>query len=322
MKPKNEKKVVTKGQRTPLVEGIDIIPGNGSRTISVTNNHQRYVDTNNHQSPYLFADTQKGYKVLSIFQRKSTGDKLDSNPLLNALKQRNGWEFADARRELHILLRNFVAASSLLPQYDTMIMTPSNNDLNKTVFMYLRRLIRHNHSFENFFEKYLAQDVYDYLIDDKYIESRFKNPAKVFNDLDEAIARMNLENDGVFSYKYLQKSAYRDVIIQSMKVNMGAHNDLNYADYINGKDVLVFDDTITTGKTISDSGNAIKDMFAPKSITFVTLFSAIDDQDKPTQQKINRVEESNGVDEEALYESIMQEVSKMVRRILAQRLSK
>ena len=71
-----------------------------------------------------------------------------------------------------------------------------------------------------------------------------------------------------------------------MKINMGIHNDLNYADLINGKDVLVFDDTITTGKTISDSGKAITEMFAPKSITFITLFSALNDENS-SQQKVN-----------------------------------
>lgn len=48
-----------------LVEGIDIT---GKRTISVNNNHQNYVGTNNSHEPYLFGDTQRGYKTLSIFQ--------------------------------------------------------------------------------------------------------------------------------------------------------------------------------------------------------------------------------------------------------------
>ena len=272
-----------------LTEGIDVWRDNdGKRLVSLNDKHNNYVDTNDTHHPYLFSDTQRGYRTLSIFQRKETADHMDANPLLNALKQRKGWEFENATRDLKILLRKFVAASKLLPKYDTIIMTPSNNDLNKIVFRYLIRLIPHNCMFEEFFMKFSADEVYDNMIDDNYINSHFENPGKVYNDIDDAFQLMNTENNGIFSYKYLQHTKYREAIIQSMKVNMGSHNELNYAEAINGKDVLVFDDTITTGKTISDSGKAINDMFAPKSLTYVTLFSALADSNS-SQQKITTV---------------------------------
>lgn len=148
------------------------------------------MDTNNSHNPYIFIDNQRGYKVYSIFQRQKTEDNIiDANPLLNALKQRKGWAFENAKKELMVLLRNFVAAIKLLPKYDTIIMTPSNNILNKIVY---------------------------------------------------------------------------------------------------GKNVLIFDDTVTTEKTISDSGEAICSMFIPKSITFITLFSALNDNEN-SQQKTNVV---------------------------------
>lgn len=275
--------------KTFLKEGIDIDTIGGKRQISVNNSHQDYVDTNNFRSPYLFADNQRGFRTLSIFQRKSTEDKVtDSNPLLNALKRRKNWEFGDAKNDLMKLLKNFVAASKLLPKYDAIIMTPSHNELNKIVFNYLIRIIPHDISYTNFFDKLSANDVYENMIDDKYIQENFKDPNKVYNEIDDAISLMNKTNDGIFSYKCLLKSKYREAIIQSMKVNIGTHNDLNYADSINGKDVLVFDDTITTGKTISDSGSAITKMFSPKSITFVTLFSALSDENS-SQEKVTTI---------------------------------
>jgi hypothetical protein len=70
--------------RQNIDEGIDILD---NRQISVNTNHQDYVDTNDRNEPYLFSDVQRGYKTYSIFQRKSTLDRIDSNPLLNALKQ-------------------------------------------------------------------------------------------------------------------------------------------------------------------------------------------------------------------------------------------
>lgn len=274
-----------------LAEDITLNKQDGKRSISVNddNTNPKYVDTNNHASPYIFKDTQRGYTVYSIFQRQKTeDDSTDANPILNALKQKKGWEFANAKKDLMKLLRNFVAAVKLLPKYDTIIMTPSNNDLNKIVFSYLIRLIPHANSYENFFEKYTAEDVYNNLIDDAYINKHFENPQKVYNSIDEAFGNMMKNNNGIFSYRCLLKTPYREAIIQSMKVNLGVDNDLNYDEAINGKNVLIFDDTVTTGKTISDSGRAIYEMFAPNTLTYVTLFSALNTNDG-TQEKIQKV---------------------------------
>lgn len=278
------KELVRKEFKKLLKEGDDIPK---SRTVTVDNTHQNFVDTNSYYNPYLFTDIQKGYKTISIFQRKSTVDKIDSNPLLNALKQRKGWKFNNAKEDLFKLLRNFVSAAKLLPKYDTIIMTPSNNNLNKIVFGYLTRLISHDYHIQDFFQKMTAKDVYECMIDDDYIEKNFKDIAdKVYDDIDDAFTEMYKNNNGIFSYKYLQKAVYRDIIMQSMKIKDYPHCELNHADKINDKDILVFDDTITTGKTISDSGKAIKEMFSPKSITYVTLFSALDDENSPRIKKV------------------------------------
>lgn len=281
------REIVREEIRNFLTEGIDIYKG---RTICVNNSHQNYVDTNDYSDPYLFTDNQRGYRTISIFQRKSTIDRIDSNPLLNALKQRKGWEFKDAKEDLHKLLKNFVSAAKLLPKYDTIIMTPSHNKLNETVFGYLIRLIPHEFYIKDFFQKMTANEVYNCMIDDEYIDKNFGEMAKkVYADIDDAFIEMDKNNDGIFSYKYLQKAKYREAIIQSMKINKYPHCELNYAENINGKDVLVFDDTITTGKTISDSGKAIKEMFNPKSITYITLFSAIANEKENTQEKVKTI---------------------------------
>lgn len=256
-------------------EGIELTTNDGKRVVSVTDNHQNYVDTNDYRNPKLFDGECRGYKTLSIFKRKSTEDGFDSNPLLYALKKLKGWEFNDAKHDLMILLKNFVAASKLLSRYDTIIKTPSNNQLNTIVFGYLIRLIPHDYALEDFFEKLSANEVYESFIDDEYIYNNFKNPKAVFNAIDDSFKMMNAENNGVFSYKYIYRSIYRNAIMQSLRIKNYSSCELNYANAINGKDIMVFDDTITTGKTISDSGSAIKEMFAPKSITYVTLFSAL-----------------------------------------------
>ncbi len=48
-------------------------------------------------------------------------------------------------------------------------------------------------------------------------------------------------------------------------------SDLEMANQINGKRVLVLDDTVASVKTISDSAEDLMDTFDPKSITSLTL---------------------------------------------------
>lgn len=82
-------------------------------------------------------------------------------------------------------------------------------------------------------------------------------------------------NDGNFSYKFFNKS-FRKYVIKSMYINdRFTTNEEEYANTINGKKILVIDDTVTSGKTISDSAEAILDTYAPESITFLTLFSPL-----------------------------------------------
>ena len=44
---------------------------------------------------------------------------------------------------------------------------------------------------------------------------------------------------------------------------------------INDKDILILDDTISSGETISDNVKAIRDTFQPKYITVIILFSKL-----------------------------------------------
>lgn len=50
------------------------------------------------------------------------------------------------------------------------------------------------------------------------------------------------------------------------------------AEHINDKNILIIDDTVTTGATLSTSADAICRTFKPKSITFLTIFSSKDNE--------------------------------------------
>ena len=51
--------------------------------------------------------------------------------------------------------------------------------------------------------------------------------------------------------------------------------ELDVADKINNKNILILDDTISSGQTISLFTERIMDMYDPKKITIITLFSKL-----------------------------------------------
>ena len=65
---------------------------------------------------------------------------------------------------------------------------------------------------------------------------------------------------------------YRKAISQSAELGDICEDDV----LINDRDIAIIDDTLTTGKTLSDISELILGTYVPRSITFITLFSAKD----------------------------------------------
>lgn len=256
-----------------LNEGIDIDTAN--KIVSFNKNHQDNVDTNDYLQPYIISNNIRNKNVLSIFERKDNDEGNDGNPLVYALKNIRGWRFANPQQDIMALLRRFVSVTTKLQMnFDTLILTPSNNELNNRVFSYLLRLLSFDYSFSTLFRKLTVSEVYENFYDENFFDSMDEIEAKQARlEMSKAFKSMNLKNNGIFSYKYISALAYRDSIEQSLAIEFDDDLGMQYRDAINGKNVLVLDDTVASGKTLSDSADAIRKMFDPKSITFLTLFS-------------------------------------------------
>ena len=264
-----------------MFEGIDL--DKDKHTVSFNPNHQNYVDTNDPWNPKPIYNEVDGYKVISIFKRKDTEDNLDGNPLIYALKGIRGWKFKTPSYDIFALLRRFVAVTKELKEnFDVIITTPSSNKLNTEVLYKVKRLINYKVSYDDFFQKLEANDVYEGFLNTDWFDTHCKNKdeeEKIHRLIFRAICNMNKPkskdgNDGIFSYKFLNKRL-RNVILQSMYINDYYKDDITYGKYLNGKKILVIDDTVASGKTISDSAEAILETYAPESITFLTLFSPL-----------------------------------------------
>lgn len=253
-------------------EGIDI--DGDKRTVAFNPNHQENVDTNDPWNPKPIYNVVNGYTVISVFLRKDNENLTDGNPLIYALKQKN-WTFNNPNYDLKALLRRFVAVTKELnDNYDTLLVTPSSNQLNRRIFSYVKRLLKFENEYEFAFVKNTANEVYERYIETAEINTEELN--QIHSRIYKSIKRMNRDNGGIFSYKFIPKEL-RHYIGQTIGINADM-DDISFSDAINGKNVLVIDDTVASGKTISDSADALLSMYEPKSITFLTLFSSLNNQ--------------------------------------------
>lgn len=262
-------------------EGIDV--DKNQMLVGFNPSHQENVNTNDPWNPKPIYNYIDGHKVISIFERKMTDDKQDGNPLIYALKGKD-WKFKHPQYDIMALLKRFVAVTKELNEdFDVIISIPSSNPLNNEILKKIIRILPHENYYEDFFTKYSANEVYDDFIDSDWLLQTYDNEQernRMHRMIYQAICRMNLPksqkgNDGIFSYKFLKPSELRNAIVQSMYVSDEFSDEIIFGPKINDKKVLVIDDTVTTGKTISDSADAIREMYDPKSITFLTLLSPL-----------------------------------------------
>ena len=103
------------------------------------------------------------------------------------------------------------------------------------------------------------------------------NDAKSLRFIDKRLQYMIDNNNDVFTYRNIKKTKLRKKLLFTMKTDFPELSPY-IASAINDKDVLIVDDTLTTGSTILSSANALLDTFDPKTITFFTLFSTTENE--------------------------------------------
>ena len=254
-----------------IIEGIDVDERN--KTVSFNPAHENNVNTSIAINPTY--DSIDGFPVISIFKRKYSKDSsYDGNPLIYALKGLNGWKFKNPQKDIIGLLRQFIRISEKIkPEYDTIITIPSSNELNINFLHRLNKIIKTKAQITDWLFKLDAEHVYEDYIDWQQINKDNPNDYNIIkNQINQSFKRMIKDNDSNFSFKYIEPKL-RKYITKTME---GFVDDtILYAPYINGKDILVLDDTISSGPSISGACKIIMETFQPKSITVITLFSKL-----------------------------------------------
>ena len=83
-----------------------------------------------------------------------------------------------------------------------------------------------------------------------------------------------------FKFHHIDDMEMRSVIEHTIKLQDDYWG--NYIDALNGKDIIIVDDSITLGNTIRETCKIITECYTPKSLTILTLLSPLycEDGDK------------------------------------------
>ena len=263
--------------------------------VEFTDAHENGVDTSLEHNPTIDTETIPGVTIYSIFQRNDAIPQ-DGNPLIYALKGNNEhkWSISDKNKsKLKDRIKNIVDKFCEMHSVNFTIVVPSggniNNMLRDMVDEILTSHSKENIILNNVLDKMTADEVQEELFEkDSPFTKEFDTPEKqqrAWEKIKDSFARMNTENDGVFSYKMVQPPMYRRWITKALKFSSNI-NLSDMASKLPDKHILIIDDTITFGNTIRSVANLIRDtisnikgdvntveQFAPASISALTLFS-------------------------------------------------
>ena len=256
-------------------EGIDFDPQ--TKTVSYNPSHEENVDTSIEHNPTMDGNIVPNVQVWSIFKRKR-GLRGDGNPLVYALKGEDGWTFRNESDRVAIEQQFDAIATKFATMYPigVTILMPSGNELNMHIADVVMSKSKNAELIEGVICKLTTEEVDEIVLD---FNSKFREFYKdEFNskyyELGRYLDLMDKERNGYFSRHLIKNNQMRDVLDSTLKLS----NDrfAEFANKINGQDILIIDDTISRGQSIKEACQIMFDSYAPKSITVLTLLSKLD----------------------------------------------
>ncbi|MCR5065293.1 MAG: phosphoribosyltransferase [Bacteroidales bacterium] len=268
------KELVEKSVRSFINEGIDFDPH--TKTVSYNPSHEENVDTSIEHNPTMDGDIVPNVQVWSIFKRKR-GLRGDGNPLVYALKGEGGWTFRDESDRNAIKQQFDVIATKFATMYPVgvTIIMPSGNELNTHIANVVMSKSENAELIEGVICKLTTEEVDEIVLD---FNSKFREYYKekfnaAYYQLGTYLDQMDKERKGSFSRHLIKDSEMRDVLDSTLKLSDDRFAE--FANKINGQDILIIDDTISRGQSIREACQIIQESYAPKSITVLTLLSKL-----------------------------------------------
>ena len=235
-----------------IFEGIDVDKDN--RIVYYNPNHQNLVDTSDNG---FTTKEINGIKTYMLFKRKK--DLLrkvsDGNPLVYALKSKNGWSIPEKDKSLIFKIIDEIVLG--IKKYDTIILVPSSTPL----ITQFSKFIKH----DRILDKCLFKRTKDEILDDLPFMNFTDKEIELFN------TSLDKMKGAYFEAKHFPKNKK---LIEKFETNMfKIHGGFNKE--INNKSILVVDDVISSGSTLSKCTEAILESYFPKNVEQLSLFSNV-----------------------------------------------
>lgn len=257
-----------------LVEGLEI--DWIGKTVKI-NSSDKGIDFRDSINPQYYR--YNGMDVISIFKRTKLGvdrfgKDVDGNPFIKAIKHKDGWKLNITKADIDYITSNFLSiVSKIKPQYDSIVMVPSHHKINNDFMEAIQSKLNCKYFVKDLFRKAYAEEAWD-SIDwneiKRYAREKHILYDEIVDELESGFSKMKTE---WFEAKYVKKEYLRFI-----KTIVCLSNEISYEKCIEmfkDKHVLILDDTISTGQTVSNTSNIIKRMYGPKSVTIITLLSRL-----------------------------------------------
>lgn len=246
------------------------------KTVAYNSSHENYADISIDNNPTIDGEIVPGVQVWSIFKRKKGETREDGNPLVYAFKG-EGWTFRSEEDREAIEKQFDLIASKFVSMYQKgiTVIIPSGNELNKHIADIVLSKSENGEFIEGVICKLTTEEVNDIVLD---FNSKFREYYKAsFNSayyrLDRYLDQMDKELKGTFSRHLIKDLEMRDVLDFTLKVSEDIYAE--FANKINGQNILIIDDTIGSGQSIKEACRIMMESYAPKSITVLTLSSKL-----------------------------------------------
>lgn len=266
--------IVEKEIDTTFNEGIDF--DTETKTVAYNSSHENYVDISIENNPAIDGEIVPGVQVWSIFKRKKGETQEDGNPLVCALNG-EGWTFRSEEdreaieKQLDLIASKFVS----MFQKGITLLIPSGNELNKHIADVVLSKSENGKLIEGVICKLTTEEVNDIVLDfnSKFREHYKDNFNSAYYRLDRFLDQMDKQLKGTFSRHLIKDPEMRDVLDFTLKVSEDIYAE--FANKINGQNILIIDDTIGCGQSIKEACRIMMESYAPKSITVLTLSSGL-----------------------------------------------
>ena len=261
--------------------GIDYFNGKDNIYFGVNNGHQLNVHTNDISNPKPFVTTYKGCTLYSIFMKRnrensSNHELSGATPMIDAMKGKEGFHYGDERTKMDVFNRIALVMRAIPETFDTVIKAASTNNLNNELFRIAQDNIKAKNFYNGVFTKKNPEEILNELNNEEWFEgSNLSKEDLIKIEKVRGILKSMVENKVPFSYRRLGAVVNRKYVPLPFAIHPEVIPD---DDDINGKSILILDDVATTGKTLSDSAEILASTYAPRKISFLTIFSPVENQ--------------------------------------------